>query len=178
MSFCCPLTFHFQQKSSLFVWKLRSTVLSYHFSFLLSPKHPWFQAPTHPPGCLWSAGPFPEYIITPLQAFLHSFSEVQAYSSLSPLLVFCYTHQFASMEVPNPNTTNTSPTHDPLTQESRNKEICRFSFSHRCSAIFLELPVGYPIIFQWIRDSILTSVDFVSIVTFEPNMLDLLRNLT
>jgi len=71
-------------------------------------------------------GPFPEYIITPLQAFLHSFSEVQAYSSLSPLLVFCYTHQFASMEVPNPNTTNTSPTHDPLTQESRNKEICRF----------------------------------------------------
>jgi len=30
------------------------------------------------------------------------------------------------MEIPNPNTTNTSPMHDPLTQESRNKEICRF----------------------------------------------------
>ena len=51
-------------------------------------------------------------------------------------------------------------------------------FTHRCCAIFLELPVGYPIIFQWIRDSLLTSVDFVSIVTFEPNMLDFLRNLT
>mmetsp|Transcript_13444 Transcript_13444/g.20198 ORF Transcript_13444/g.20198 Transcript_13444/m.20198 type:complete len:80 (-) Transcript_13444:1478-1717(-) len=30
------------------------------------------------------------------------------------------------LAVPNPKTTNTSPTHDPLTQESRNKEICRF----------------------------------------------------
>jgi len=40
------------------------------------------------------------------------------------------------MEVPNPNTTNTSPTHDPLTQESRNKEICIFPVLFRSNSFY------------------------------------------
>jgi len=103
------------------------------FSFLgfLLQRHPWcsryIDSKLPPAHCLRSSGLQRSYSITPLKPF----SLLLLGSDLfRPFLSLCFATHTNSPVKRFPSTTNptTTQTHDPPTQESRNKEICRFPF--------------------------------------------------